>query len=163
MPLFWWALPWSDVSPGARGERVARWAVPAAEPLRGLLRGNAVSCPQTYPGSDPDHGDDGQCFLQSQWLSCDGLVLVGWCWQHHCTLIMESGSQVLLCPCDLIVHPVFFQARTEISCYWLIKAFVLKMSRSYNLSKIIPVWQTLSSSSLSFAVIFCKPGLECVS
>lgn len=43
MPLFWWALPWSDLTPGARGERVARWAVPAAEPLRGLLRGNAES------------------------------------------------------------------------------------------------------------------------
>lgn len=109
--------------------------------------------PNTCPGSGHDDGAR-QCSLQSSGYHLDGLVLMGWCWWHHCTLIMESGSQVLLWPCHLVVHPVFSQARAEISCYWLIKALGLKISHSYNLSEMIPVWQTLFPAPVSLLLWF---------
>ena len=79
VPLLWWAvgrphlgLTWS---PGAQRVMVARWATLASEPLRGegnegLLRGSVESFALRNLSwqSERDHGD-GQCFLQSQWLS----------------------------------------------------------------------------------------------
>lgn len=150
------ASPWSDLTPwgcecGKVGHASFRTSKRRGE--QGLAQRKCwASCPQklilvvtTMKGS---------VFCSSSGCHLDGLVLVGWCWQHHCTVIMESGSQVLPCPCHLVVHPVFFQARPEISCYWLIKAFMQKTSYSYNLSEIITVWQTLFAALVSLLLWF---------
>lgn len=96
----------------------------------------------------------GSAFCSPSGCYLYGLVLVRWFLWHPCTVILESGSQVLLCPCDLAVLHAFFQAKTEILCYWLIETFGLKISHSYNLSETIPVWQTLFPALVSLLLWF---------
>lgn len=64
----------------------------------------------------------GSAFCTPSGYDWSCFVLVMWQWQHCCSIV-GSGSQMLLCPRDFTVHPVFFQARAEIPWYWLLKAF----------------------------------------